>query len=138
LKLNASQLCQVMLFKMPAIWMHLYCIMSCFSKCHLVIYHVVCWQSSLEKVFSTKTPFRLNPCAGSWFPGLCTWPTGPRLNVNSPDYDCWCQVLPFKSCISKCEPAIDVKPCLSEYNGNRVTLFKTWTSYWHQVMSFKI
>jgi hypothetical protein len=33
LKLNASLLHQVMLFKMPAIWVHLYCVRSCFSKC---------------------------------------------------------------------------------------------------------
>jgi hypothetical protein len=31
--LNAPLLCQVMLFKMPAIWMHLYCARSHFSKC---------------------------------------------------------------------------------------------------------
>jgi hypothetical protein len=33
LKLNASLLHQVMLFEMPAIWTHLYCVRSCFSKC---------------------------------------------------------------------------------------------------------
>jgi hypothetical protein len=31
---NAALLRQVMLFKMPAIWMHLYCTRSCFSKFH--------------------------------------------------------------------------------------------------------